>query len=59
MTFESKVESKSVESSTVSVADIANGAFNLNSRISLIQTHVALHMHVTLVFSSAHVKFDV
>ena len=42
-----------VESSTVSVADRANIAFNL------IDSNVALHMHLTLALSLAQVKFDI
>ena len=51
--FESKVES-----STVSVAHTAKVAFN-SKQSNLIDSNVALHMHLTLELSSAHVRFDV
>ena len=51
--FESKVEP-----STVSVAHTAKVAFN-SKRSNLIDSNVALHMHLTLELSSAHVRFDV
>ena len=46
--FESKVEP-----STVSVAHTAKVAFN-SKRSNLIDSNVALHMHLTLELSSAH-----
>lgn len=44
--------------SVLLVADTAKVAFNLKQS-NLLDSNVALHMHLTLALSSAHVKYDV